>query len=373
MFCGYAPEPVVGAVSERIAARQPVPAPDRGRDLGREELGRRYGLPKWQFTLSATHANTEAIRVARVMTGREQGAVLRREVPRPLRRGAGRARRRRRARARGARPAAPTSPSGTVIVPFNDLERARARRSSRGDIAIVMTEPAMTNNIGLLLPETGFHDALRRLTRETGTLLAYDETHTQVVGPGGLTALWGLEPDIVTVGKSIAGGVPFGAWGMTDEVAEYLDAGQGPRRRAPRLVATGGTLFGNALVDGGRAGDDARGAHARGVRAHAAPRRATRRRHASERRRARAALARSTASGPRPGYTFRPTPIRERRRGPRGRRRAAHAADPGLAREPRRVGGDRRRGAGRARCRRPRRTSTPTSRRGTRCSTPWSR
>ena len=102
----------------------------------------------------------------------------------------------------------------TVLVPFNDLD-AVATALGRGDIALVMTEPAMTNNVGLVLPDDGFHEGLRRLTREAGTLLAYDETHTQVVGPGGLTAQWGLDPDFVTAGKSIAGGVPFGAWGMT--------------------------------------------------------------------------------------------------------------------------------------------------------------
>ena len=74
----------------------------------------------------------------------------------------------------------------------------------------------------MILPDPGFHAELRRLTREAGTLLAIDETHTQVVGPGGLTAAWGLDPDFVTCGKSIAGGVPFGAWGMTDEIATVL-------------------------------------------------------------------------------------------------------------------------------------------------------
>jgi glutamate-1-semialdehyde 2,1-aminomutase len=88
---------------------------------------------------------------------------------------------------------------------------------------------------------------LRALTRQYGTLLAIDETHTQVVGPGGLTAAWGLAPDIVTCGKSIAGGVPFGAWGMTDEVAAVLAQVKGPDGERSNLVAIGGTLFANAL------------------------------------------------------------------------------------------------------------------------------
>jgi glutamate-1-semialdehyde aminotransferase len=105
----------------------------------------------------------------------------------------------------------------------------------------------MTNNYGLILPDEGFHAALRQTTRETGTLLALDETHTQVVGPGGLTATWSLDPDVVTSGKSIAGGVPFGAYGMTGEVAETLTQRKGPEGERSDLLATGGTLFANAL------------------------------------------------------------------------------------------------------------------------------
>ncbi len=101
-------------------------------------------------------------------------------------------------------------------------------------------------HVGLLLPDDGFHEALRAVTRETGTLLCYDETHTQVVGPGGLTAMWDLAPDLVTMGKSIAGGVPLGAYGMTAEVAETLRRPAG-RDDAKPAVATGGTLFGNPL------------------------------------------------------------------------------------------------------------------------------
>jgi glutamate-1-semialdehyde 2,1-aminomutase len=104
----------------------------------------------------------------------------------------------------------------------------------------------MTNEQGLILPVESFHDALRAITRETGTVLAYDETHTQVVGPGGLTRTWGLEPDVVTIGKSIASGVPTGAYGMTDEVADVLERPGGRDDEKP-TVATGGTLFGNPL------------------------------------------------------------------------------------------------------------------------------
>jgi glutamate-1-semialdehyde aminotransferase len=243
MFAGYAPEPVVAAVSRRIGAGSQFLLPGEDAIWVAEELGRRYGLPKWQFTLSATHANTEAIRVARVATGRDKvlffdgkyhghfdetlvqlvdGELVPEEAGLPR-----------------------DATSKTVIVPFNDLGAVRAALGSR-EVAIVITEPVLTNNVGLLLPDDGFHDGLRAATRETGTLLAYDETHTQVVGAGGLTMRWGLAPDVVTIGKSIAGGVPLGAYGMTDEVAGTLERPGGADDEAP-AVATGGTLFGNPL------------------------------------------------------------------------------------------------------------------------------
>jgi glutamate-1-semialdehyde 2,1-aminomutase len=105
-------------------------------------------------------------------------------------------------------------------------------------------EPALTN-IGIVLPEPGYLDAVRNLTREHGTLLINDETHTFSAGPGGATRAWGLDPDIVTIGKAIAGGVPSGAFGTSAELAERIAAD-----RDADLVDTGGvggTLAGNAL------------------------------------------------------------------------------------------------------------------------------
>jgi glutamate-1-semialdehyde 2,1-aminomutase len=243
MFAGYAPQPVVEAVSRRAAQGTQFLLPNEDALWVAEELGRRYGVSKWQFTLSATHANTEAIRVARALTGRDtvlffdgkyhghfdealvdlrDGKLVPEEagLPRDV-------------------------TSKTKIVQFNDLEALRSALEPR-DVAIVMTEPALTNNVGLLLPEPGFHEALRSATRETGTVLAYDETHTQVVGPGGLTRTWSLQPDVVTIGKSIAGGVPLGAYGMTEAVADVLQR-PGGRSDEKATIATGGTLFGNPL------------------------------------------------------------------------------------------------------------------------------
>jgi glutamate-1-semialdehyde 2,1-aminomutase len=197
---------------------------------------------------------------------------------------------------------------GTVLVPFNDVE-ALARALERRDLAVVLTEPALTNNHGLILPDEGFHEALRRATRETGTLLAYDETHTQVVGAGGLTAAWDLEPDLVTIGKSIAGGIPFGAWGMTDAIADVLRQEKGPDGERACLVATGGTLFGNALS---MAAARATMLEILTPEAYASTQRLGARLACGMR----AAVDRAGLPwhihhlGPRSGYTFRPTPVR---------------------------------------------------------------
>ncbi len=308
MFCGYAPGPLVRAVSERIARGNQFLLPTEDAIVVSEELGRRYGLPKWQYTLSASQANTEAIRVARVVTGREKVLMFDghyhghfdqtlveldatgRLVPEEL--------------------GLPRSVvDQTVIAPFND-PAALARCLESRDVALVLTEPAPTNYFGLILPEPGFNDALRAMTRETGTLLALDETHTQVFGPGGLTRMWELEPDLLTSGKSLAGGVPFGAWGMTDEVAEVMQQTKGADGERSDLVATGGTLFGNALSM----------AAARAILLEVLTPEAyanTQRLGARLAEGMRAGVARTGLPwhihhlGPRSGYPFRPTPVRD--------------------------------------------------------------
>jgi glutamate-1-semialdehyde 2,1-aminomutase len=249
MFCGYSPEPVVTAVRERIAAGPQFLMPTEDAIVVAEELARRWALPKWQFTLSATFANTEAFRVARNRTGRDkvlffagkyhghadEMLVTDRDGHTV-------------AEYRGL---SPSAAEHTVVVDFNDV-RALERELATRDVACVVTEPALTN-VGVILPDPGFHDALRSLTREHGTVLIYDETHTLITGPGGLVRGWGLEPDIVTVGKSIGGGIAIGAYGMTEDLAAVLEDHAGPPSPESAAtifgdeVATGGTLFGNPL------------------------------------------------------------------------------------------------------------------------------
>ena len=238
MFCGYGNAAIVEAVAERARKGTQFLLPTEEAIEVAEELARRYPVPLWQFTLSASQANVEAIRIARAATGREvallfdghyhghfdEGLInLEDGQLVPVQRGLAKA------------------TAGKVrIAQFNDVDGLRRALAPR-DVAIVLTEAALTNNLHLLLPQPGWHKALRSLTRETGTVLAIDETHTHVVGPGGATRRFGLEPDIVTIGKSIAGGVPLGAYGLIEPLAREIDV------KSKRVAATGGTLFGNPL------------------------------------------------------------------------------------------------------------------------------
>jgi glutamate-1-semialdehyde 2,1-aminomutase len=243
-MAGHSPAPVVRAVAERAAAGMTAMLPTEDALWAGEELGRRFGLPLWQFTLSATDANRSAIRIARELTGRPRILVFNGcyhgtvdETFATLRADG----------SVGVRPGnvgPPVDPALTTkVVELNDLDALEAALTP-GDVACVLAEPALTN-IGIVLPEPGFHEALRELTRRTGTLLVIDETHTFSAGPGGYTAAHGLEPDLLTIGKAIGGGVPVGAFGVTEglagralasEEADYEDVG-----------GVGGTLAGNAL------------------------------------------------------------------------------------------------------------------------------
>jgi glutamate-1-semialdehyde 2,1-aminomutase len=215
------------------------------------ELARRFGVPQWSFTLTATDANRWAIRLARAMIGRPRilvfawcyhGSVDEAfALPGPD--GA--------TVSRGGNVGAPVDLAETTrVVEFNDPE-ALEHALAHGDVAAVLMEPALTN-IGIVLPEDGYLDEVRRLTRAHGTLLINDETHTFSAGPGGATKAWALEPDIVTIGKAIASGIPAGAYGLSAELAGRIEA-----RAELDLIDTGGvggTLAGNALsVDAMRA------------------------------------------------------------------------------------------------------------------------
>jgi glutamate-1-semialdehyde 2,1-aminomutase len=240
---GHAPEPVWRAAGERLRRGTTMMLPTEDAAVVGEELSRRFGLPRWLFTLSATDANRTAIRIAREITGRPKvlvfsycyhGAVD--EALAVCEDG--------RTVAREGNVGAPVDVAQTTrAVEFNDVEALEAALAS-GDVAVVLAEPAMTN-IGIVPPVAGYHDALRELTRRSGTLLLIDETHTLSAGPGGCTQAWGLEPDLVTVGKAIAGGVPAAALGLTGAVVERMWASEDADWED--VGGVGGTLAGNAL------------------------------------------------------------------------------------------------------------------------------
>jgi glutamate-1-semialdehyde 2,1-aminomutase len=207
-------------------------------------LAERFGLPHWQVATTATDANRFALRVARAATGRPKILVFNgcyhgtvdetfvrlvdgRAVNRP-----------------GLLGQVVDLTQLARVVEFNDLA-ALAEALSHRDVACVITEPVMTNSC-MVLPEPGFHAGLRRLTRETGTLLLIDETHTISTGPGGYTRAYGLEPDLFVVGKPIAGGVPASVWGFTADVARRLDEARAGT--PPGHSGMGTTLSANALA-----------------------------------------------------------------------------------------------------------------------------
>ena len=219
---GHSPEPVVRAIAGQAARGITLMLPNEDALWVGEELTRRFGLARWQFALTATDANRFAIRLARLVTGRPKVLVFDwcyhgtvDETFATLRDGAVVD------RLGNLGPPVPLEET-TRVVQWNDVE-ALERELAHGDVACVLTEPVLTN-VGIVLPEPGFHDALRDLTRRHGTLLAIDETHTLCVGPGGYTAAHGLEPDILTVGKAIGSGIPSAAYGFMEEVAGRIEA-----------------------------------------------------------------------------------------------------------------------------------------------------
>jgi glutamate-1-semialdehyde 2,1-aminomutase len=240
---GHAPDAAVEAIAAQAARGITLMLPTEDAVWVSEELTRRFGLPYWQFCLTATDANRFTIRLARQLTGRPKVLVFNycyhgsvdealvtldggRVVPR-----------------RGAI-GPPVEPEMTTrVVEWNDPDALEAALAF-GDVACVLGEPAMTN-IGIVLPDEGFHRILRELTRAAGTLLVIDETHTLCAGPGGYTRAHGLEPDFLTMGKPLASGVPAACYGMSADVAgRLLDSGD---LELSDVGGIGGTLSGNAL------------------------------------------------------------------------------------------------------------------------------
>src|SRR5229473_2559160 len=209
-----------------------------------EELKRRFGLPYWQFTLTATDANRFAIRIAREITQRPKILVFHycyhgtvdESFASPDKNGAVGPRR--------GNIGPPVNPAETTrVVEFNDLNALEAALKHH-DVACILAEPAMTN-VGIILPDDGYWPAARELARRYGSLLIADETHTICAGPGGCTAAWKLDPDMVVFGKAIGSGIPGATFGVTEEVAQRISARI--QLEDCDVGGIGGTLAGNAL------------------------------------------------------------------------------------------------------------------------------
>jgi glutamate-1-semialdehyde 2,1-aminomutase len=242
---GHAPEPVAAAVAEQARRGFTFMLPTEDSILVAEQLARRFGLPFWQVAMTATDANRFVLRLAREITDRPKVLVFEGcyhgtvdETIATLRDGV--------VMSRAGNIGPQVDPRETTrIVEFNDLD-ALDRALSEGDVACVLAEPALTNHSGIVLPDPGFHQGLREMTRRHGALLIIDETHTISSGPGGYTAAHGLEPDMLTIGKPLAGGVPVAVYGMSQEVGEKVRQRTASPHRA--VAGIGGTLTANALA-----------------------------------------------------------------------------------------------------------------------------
>lgn len=242
---GHAPEPAVRAITEYAKQGTTFMLPTEDAAWNGEELNRRFGMKYWQFATSATDSNRFALRLAREITKRkkivvynwcyhgsvdETVAVIDEKTGKTV-----------------AKPGSlgpQCDPALTTkVIEWNDVTALEAALADE-DVAAVLAEPVMTN-CGIVHPEPGYHDALRELTKKYGTLLIIDETHTICAGVGGCTKEYGLKPDMVVVGKTVAAGIPCAAYGFTKEVGEKSAAAIPPE--LCDIGGIGGTLAANAL------------------------------------------------------------------------------------------------------------------------------
>lgn len=246
-MAGHSPKPTITAATNRLAELGGITTmlPTIDAQIVGENLSQRFGLPLWSFTLSATDANRWALRIARLVTGRpkvlvfsysyhgsvDEAFITLDQAGNP--------------RSRPGNVAPAVDPTTTTrVVEFNDLDALQCELAF-GDVAAILMEPALTN-IGIVLPAPGYLEKVREIATATGTLLIIDETHTFSAGPGGATKAMNLSPDMITIGKSIGGGIPTGAYGLTREIAAKV-----AKHQAADLVdvgGVGGTLAGNALA-----------------------------------------------------------------------------------------------------------------------------
>ena len=246
-MAGHAPAPLTRAIAAQLENGATTMLPSEAAIDAAEELTRRFGLPLWQLCLTATDANRFVLRIARAVTKRPKvlvhnwcyhGTVDETFAIAAPGGSAGAA------QARPGNTGPQVDPSATTrVVEINDLVATEAALAA-GDVAAILIEPALTN-IGIVLPDPGYHAALRTLATKYGALLIADETHTISLGPGGATAAWSLQPDLLVIGKAIAGGLPGAAYGMRRELTEQIAAEL--KRDEIDTGGIGGTVSGSVL------------------------------------------------------------------------------------------------------------------------------
>lgn len=242
---GHANAPISQAIAHQSQRGFTTMLPSADLSWVANHLSDRFGMSKWQFCLSATDANRFSLRLARQLTGKpkivvndwcyhgtvdETLVILDRNGETVSRPGA----------------IGPQIHPGltTIAVPFNDLA-AMERALAGGEIACVLMEPALTN-IGIVLPQEGYLEGVRQLTKKYGVIFILDETHTICAGPQGASRLWGVEPDMLVIGKTIGGGIPVAAYGMSAEISRRVeDLMHG---HDLDVSGIGGTLSGSALA-----------------------------------------------------------------------------------------------------------------------------
>ena len=241
---GHSPDATVAAIREQVGKGITSMLPTQDAAIVSGELARRFGLPLWQFTVSATDANRHVIRYSRMITGRSKIVVIDRCYHGSVDESFATLNQTGNTVAREGNIGAPIALDQTTrVVEFNDIA-GMEKALAHGDVAAILMEPAMTN-VGIVLPQVGYLEAVQILAKKYGTILIIDETHTISVGPGGMTTDRGLKPDFLTIGKAIGGGIPTGTFGMTQKMADDI-----ARLVELEIIDTGGiggTLAGSAF------------------------------------------------------------------------------------------------------------------------------
>jgi glutamate-1-semialdehyde 2,1-aminomutase len=242
---GHSPMPVTNVIANTAHQGYTTMLPSAAAIAVGRELSTRFGLPFWQVATTATDANRWALRWARAVTGRQTLVVFDGCYHGTVDETMVRLCKGQTVHREGLLGQALDLTQHVRVVEFNDLA-ALASVLSTHEVAAVLCEPAMTN-IGMVLPDVGFHTELRRLTREAGTLLIIDETHTISTGVGGYTKTFDLEPDIFVLGKPIAGGLPASVFGVSADIAAKMHDLQSTRTHDPDSTGHGHSGMGTTL------------------------------------------------------------------------------------------------------------------------------